>query len=65
MINLYTTHCPKCMVLENKLKAKNIEYNEISDVNIIAEKGYFTVPMLEVDNEVMDFVDANAWLNNK
>lgn len=64
MVNLYTTHCPKCVVLENKLKAKNIEYNEISDVSVIAEKGYMSVPMLEVDDKVMNFTDANTWLNN-
>lgn len=64
MINLYTTHCPKCVVLENKLKAKNIEYNEISDVSVIAEKGYMSVPMLEVDDKVMNFTDANTWINN-
>ena len=64
MVNLYTTHCPKCVVLENKLKAKNIEYNEISDVSAIAEKGYMSVPMLEVDDKVMNFTDANTWINN-
>ena len=64
MVNLYTTHCSKCVVLENKLKAKNIEYNEISDVSVIAEKGYMSVPMLEVDDKVMNFTDANTWINN-
>ena len=64
MVNLYTTHCPKCVVLENKLKAKNIEYNEISDVSVIAEKGYMSVPMLEVDDKIMNFTDANTWINS-
>ena len=61
---LYTTHCPRCNVLEQKLKAKTIEYEEITDVNLIEEKGFKQVPVLVVDDEVMDFVTANSWINN-
>ena len=63
-IRLYTTHCPKCNVLENKLKSKNIDYIEITDTNIMIEKGYMSVPVLEVDDKVMNFTDANTWINN-
>ena len=63
-VKLYTTHCPKCMVLESKLKNKNINYIEITDTNIIIEKGYMSVPVLEVDDKVMNFTDANTWINN-
>ena len=63
-IKLYTTHCPKCKVLESKLKNKNIEYDEISDIEEIQSKGYMSVPILEVNGKGMDFVTANAWVNN-
>lgn len=63
-VRLYTTHCPKCSVLENKLKSKNIDYIEITDTNVIMEKGYMSVPVLEVDDKVMNFTDANTWINN-
>lgn len=63
-VRLYTTHCPKCNVLENKLKSKNIDYIEITDTNIMIEKGYMSVPVLEVDDKVMNFTDANTWINN-
>lgn len=63
-VKLYTTHCPKCNVLENKLKSKNIDYIEITDTNIIIEKGYMSVPVLEVDDKIMNFTDANTWINN-
>lgn len=57
-IILYSTHCPKCNILENKLKEKNITYSEINDVNVMTEKGFTTVPMLEVDGTVMDYKTA-------
>ena len=62
-ITLFSTHCPKCNVLEKKLKAKNIEYEEVNDVEIMKEKGYLTVPILEVDGESMDFKRASDWIN--
>lgn len=65
MVTLYTTHCPKCVVLEKKLTSKNIEFNLVEDVDVMTEKGFMSAPMLEVDGEVMDFVTANNWINNQ
>jgi glutaredoxin len=62
-VTLYSTHCPKCKVLESKLQSNGIEYEEINDVNIMESKGFMTVPMLEVDGRVMDFTKANKWIN--
>jgi glutaredoxin len=62
---LYTTFCPKCRVLETKLKQKGIEYKEITDIDIMTEKGFMSVPMLEVDNFVMNFTEANTWINER
>lgn len=64
MVVFYSTHCPKCLVLENKLKQKNIEFTEINDIEVMKEKGYMSVPVLEVDNKPMNFIEANAWLNS-
>lgn len=63
-ITLYSTHCPKCNVLEKKLKMRNLEYEEVNDVQIMREKGYLTVPILEVDGKSMDYKKANDWINN-
>ena len=63
-IVLFSTHCPKCNVLEKKLKTKNIEYEEINDVSIMKKKGYLSVPVLEVDGTSMDFKVASDWINN-
>lgn len=61
---LYSTHCPKCNVLTKKLINSGIEYSEINDISIMQEKGYMTVPILEVDDKSMDFAEANNWINN-
>ena len=34
MINLYTTHCPQCKVLQAKLDEKGIKYNVIERESI-------------------------------
>ena len=64
-ITLYSTHCPRCNVLEKKLQQKKIDYKEINDVEIMKEKGYLTVPILEVDGKSMDFKTANDWINSQ
>ena len=62
-ITLYTTHCPRCVVLESKLKQKNIKYNSCEDIDAMTEKGFMQAPILEVDGKVMDFKTANDWIN--
>lgn len=63
-VTLYSTHCPKCNVLEKKLKQKNISYEEVNDIEIMKEKGYLSVPVLEIDGVSMDFKTASDWINN-
>lgn len=62
-VTLYSTGCPKCKVLVTKLDSKNINYNVVSDINVIISKGINTVPVLEVDNNLMDFKTAVDWVN--
>ena len=64
-MKLYTIHCPKCRVLETKLKQKNIEYEEISDEKKLLELGLSDMPMLELDSgELLTFVEANNYINS-
>lgn len=64
-VKLYTTHCPRCNVLEKKLNQKNINFEVITDfdINEMIEKGFSVAPILSVDNELMDFSKANTWIN--
>ena len=65
MIVFYSTHCPKCGVLEKKLKQKNIQFLEVNDVEIMKEKGLSSAPALEVDGVMMNFKTATEWLKNQ
>lgn len=62
---LYSTHCPKCNVLIHKLKEANIEYEEITDTDTMINKGFTTVPVLEVDGKTMDFLNATQWIKER
>jgi glutaredoxin len=62
---LYSTHCPKCNVLETKLKQKNIQYEEVNDTEIMTQKGFTAVPMLEVNGIIMDYKQAVEWVNER
>lgn len=63
MVVLYTTHCPKCIVLETKLKQKNIDYQTVEDTQLMIDKGFTEIPTIEVDNNIMNFKEAINWLS--
>lgn len=67
-MTLYTTNCPKCVVLEKKLNNKNINYKKVEDIEkileIAKEQGINTAPILEIDGEYLDFSHANTYINN-
>lgn len=65
MITLYSTHCPRCRVLETKLTQKNIEFNVVTDVNKMELLGIQSVPVLEVDGKLLNFTDAVTWVNKQ
>lgn len=64
MIVLYTTHCPKCRVLEKKLGEKNIQYVAKSDVTEMTKLGIKSAPVLDIDGDMLDFGKAVKWVNN-
>ena len=63
-IVLYSTGCPRCNVLETKLKNKGIDFEEINDTELMINKGFDSVPVLEVDGNYMDFGKANEFINS-
>ena len=44
---------------------KNISYVECTDTDEMVKKDILSVPVLEVDGNMMDFVTANTWLNGR
>lgn len=66
MITLYTTHCPKCIILEKKLQERNLEYQICDNVELMLSKGMQEAPYLEVEEkEMMNFSQAIKWVNKK
>lgn len=64
-ITLYSTGCPKCIVLKKKLTEKNIEYTENNDIETMTSLGIDQVPVLSVGGELLQFADANKWINER
>lgn len=60
---LYSTGCPRCMVLEKKLGQANIEFSVESDVEKMIEMGYEQAPILEVDGKPLEYGEAVKWVN--
>ena len=65
MTVLFSTGCPQCNVLKEKLKAANIDYIEVTDKETIIAKGITKVPVLEVDGIQMALSAANEWIKNR
>jgi len=61
---LYSTGCPRCNILKKKLDAKNITYTEFTDREQMIAMGFNDIPILSVDDKLMDFAAANDWVNN-
>ena len=53
-----------CEMLKDKLKEKNIEFVTVSDVYSVLAKGIQNVPVLEVNNELLDTRRALAWVQD-
>ena len=65
MIKLYTIHCPQCNVLKKKLDIAGISYTLIDDRDWLMANGYDKFPILEVDGNQMNFIQAITWLKER
>ena len=64
MVTLYSTGCPRCRVLKQKLDDKGLNFTVFDDVDAMIDMGFMEVPVLEVDGKQMNFSEAVTWLNN-
>lgn len=62
---LYSTHCPCCEALEERLRQAKIEYDIVSDTEQILALGITHVPVLEIDRRQMNYLAAIRWLNER
>ena len=47
---LYTTHCPMCRAMEAILQKNGYTYTENTDVQLMREKGFKSVPWIEFED---------------
>lgn len=64
MIILYTTGCPKCRVLRQKLENAGIEFVMNTDVEEMQALGFTTVPMLKIGDNILNFAEAVKWISS-
>lgn len=65
MVILYSTNCPNCRILKQKLQGKGIEYTENNSVEEMISLGFTHVPMLKVDDQIMEFNEALMYISNQ
>ena len=63
IVTLYSTNCPRCVVLEKKLQNARINFSINNNIEEMLALGFLEAPMLEVDGELMGFIEGNKWAN--
>lgn len=64
-IILYTSHCPKCKVLQTKLDNAGIIYEVFDNVDEMIKMGMTTVPILNVNGQNMTYSKSIKWLKER
>lgn len=63
---LYSTGCPRCKVIEQKLNEKNIPYKVCTNMDDMITHNIYTVPMLDTpETGLMDFGQIINWLKGE
>lgn len=65
MITLYSTNCPKCVVLQKKLIDLNIDFKVTNDIKPLIKRGFLEAPVLQIDNEYLNFSQAIKWIKEQ
>ena len=58
MVVLYSTGCPKCVTLENRLNNNGINFTISNDVDKLIKMGFQNAPILQIDNDYYEFTEA-------
>lgn len=63
-MKLYSTPgCPMCQMLAQKLTERNIEFEKIMDMDVLAAKDITHVPVLETDDgRMLDLAEAMKFI---
>lgn len=62
-IIMYSTGCPNCKRLEARLKKSGLKYEVCQDLEVLKEKNFSIIPVLEIDGETLTYRPAVTWVN--
>lgn len=62
---LYSTGCPQCNILKEMLQKKNIIFQIEDNIEKMKELGFSSLPMLSIDNKILNFKEAFNFLKNE
>ena len=62
---LYSTNCPRCIVLEKKLNNAKIKYSINNNVEEMLSLGFMEAPILMVNGKALRFKEANDWIGEQ
>lgn len=65
MITLYSTNCPKCNVLKQKLQSLSIDFEISNNIDELIELGFMEAPILKVNDEYLNFSKAVNWIKEQ
>lgn len=65
MVTFYSTNCPRCAVLEKKLREADIPFTSEHDCSSLPALGFDSAPVLDVDGRKMNFTEAIQWLRER
>ena len=59
-----SSECPRCKLVKQMLDKHHVQYEEILDnTQLMINKGFEAVPVIEVDDEVIDeYINILTWL---
>ena len=61
---LYSTGCSKCKVLSKRLDQAGVKYDICNDVERMTDLGITSLPVLEVDGRMMNFIEAFSYASS-
>ena len=65
MITLYSTNCPKCNVLKQKLQNLNIDFEISNNIDELIELAFMEAPILKVNDQYLNFSKAVNWIKEQ
>jgi glutaredoxin len=62
-IILYSTDtCHRCKMVKQILNIHNVQYVEVTDIDLMKNKCFNEVPMMEINDRTLDYGHIVAWL---